>query len=300
MAKKIDQTKRMFNLPKLDASKNIFDFWSEQAKYYNILFEIYATQIEWQGLPKEIIRDGGELVIEKLLCSEGKCLFFKDKILDEFLVASFTGSGLNFYGEPTKFTVTAPNGYHKVFDREDCVPIYNSPFFTSEVNTIKNYASKLALCDLTAMLNVNTQKLPYLIKCTQGQRLTLLNLMKELDEFKPKVFVDESFDDTSIKVFPLNSPFVADKLYDLKAKYWGEALKYCGISTGAVKKERVGEEEQKDAQDESSAMLNTRMVPRKIAAKQIKEKFGIELTPVLRKDGDSDGEIHNGITTTEK
>ena len=60
-------------------------------------------------------------------------------------------------------------------------------------------------------------------------------------------------------------------------------MRFCGISTGSVKKERVGTQEQEDSNDEVNAMLNTRLASRKIASKQIKEMFGIELTPKLRK-----------------
>ena len=66
--------------------KPTFNFVSETTKYENILFELYATQIEWEGLPEEIKRDGGELYLEKTICNEGKCLFFYDDILKEYLV----------------------------------------------------------------------------------------------------------------------------------------------------------------------------------------------------------------------
>ena len=284
MAKqKIQPINGKITIPKLDRMKPTFDFMSETTKYENILFELYATQIEWDGLPEEIKRDGGELYLEKTICNEGKCLFFYDDILKEYLVHSFTGSGFNFYGQPLKYYVKAANGYSREFDRTNAVPIYNSPYYTTEVNVINNFAQKLALCDLTIMVNTQTQKTPYLIKCSETQRLTLLNVFKEINEFNPKIFVDETYDADSITVYPLNAPFISNEVYDLKAKYWQEALRFCGISTGTVKKERVGTEEQQDAQDEANAMLNTRLASRKIAAKQIKEMFGIELTPKLRK-----------------
>lgn len=280
---KMKPIKAPMSMPQLDRMKPTFDFISETTKYENILFELYATQIEWEGLPEEIVRDGGELYLEKTICNTGKCLFFYDDILKEYLVHAFTPSGLNFYYQPLHYYVKGPNGYSRQFDRTQAVPIYNSPYYTTEINTINNYAQKLALCDMTIMLNTQTQKLPYIVKCTQGQRLTLTNLLKQVEEFNVKVFVDDDLDPDSIQVYPLNSPFVADRIYDLKAKYWQEALRFCGISTGTVKKERVGMEEQMDAQDESNAMLNTRLTSRKIAAKQIKAMFGVELTPKLRK-----------------
>lgn len=298
--KKIDASKAIIRLPDEEMTDRIYNYSQEVRKYYNILFELYATQIEWENLPFEITRDGGELFLEKTLSEQGSCLFFKDKILNEYLVYPYAGSGLNFYNQPTMFVVNAANGYSKTFTREEAVPIYNSPYYTSEINVINSYAQKLALCDLTIMINVNTQKLPYIVKCSQGQKVTMVNLMKEIDEFSTKIFVSDDFDADAVKVYPLNSPFVGDKIYELKAKYWTEALKYCGISVGAIKKERVGQEEQKDAQDEAQAMLNTRLVSRQIAAEQINKMFGLNIKVKLRGEDKEDGKVDNGITKPEK
>ena len=287
MGKKIKKDTFPIFKPFADEAEPIFDFASETIKYYNILFELYATTFKWEGLPEEIVRDGGELYLEKVLCSQGQILFFYDKVLKEYLVQTYAGSGLNFYRQPTKFQVTAPNGYSKSFTRDEAVPIYNSPYFTNEINTIHSFAQKLALCDMTSMLNVQTQKLPYIIKCTEGQRLTLVNLFKQINEFQPKVFVDDTFDDNALKVYPLNSPFVAEQVYNLKAKYWQEALKYVGVGTGTVKKERVNLEEQLDSQGESNAMLATRMVSRQMAAEQINKMFGLNISVKVREDLES-------------
>lgn len=281
--KQLSPIESKFIMPNFDSAKPTFDFASETMKYENILFELYATQIKWDGLPEEIKRDGGELYLEKTICNQGKCLFFYDDILKEYLVHAFTGSGLNFYYQPQNYLVTAPNGYSKQFDRTNAVPIYNSPYYTTEINVINNFAQKLALCDMTIMLNVQNQKFPYLIKCSEGQRLTLTNVFKQINEFQPKILVDDTYDTDSIIVYPLNAPFVGNEVYDLKAKIWQEALRFLGISTGAIKKERVGMEEQQDANDESNAMLNTRLTSRKIAAEQINKMFGLNLEPKLRK-----------------
>lgn len=284
MPSPIKQVSMTMKKPNYDSQQPIFDFVSESVKYYNILFELYATTFKWENLPFEIIRDGGELYLEKGLCSSGQMLFFYDEILKEFLIQTYAGSGLNFYKQPTTFQVSAPNGYTKTLTRENAVPIYNSPYFTNEINTIKSFSDKLALCDMTAMTNVQTQKFPYIIKCGEGQRLTLTNVFKQINEFQPKILVDDTFDDNSIQVFPLNSPFVAEQVYNLKEKYWQEALKYIGVGTGTVKKERVGLEEQLDAQGESNAMLATRLTSRQMAAEQINEKFGLNLKVSVRVD----------------
>ena len=283
MAKKINNV----NIPKISdfgAVQGVWDFEQEIMKYYNILFELYATRFKWDGLPEEIKRDGGELYLEKTLCSRGHCLFFYDKVLKEYLVHDYTGWGLNFYEQPTNYQVTAVTGYSKQFTRENAVAIYNSPYYTTELNVIRTFATKLALCDMTIMLNVHSQKLPYIIKCTENQRLTLINVFKQINEFQNRVFVDADYDENSIKVYPLNAPFIGNEVYDLKSKYWQEAMKYVGTPTGTNKKERVGQEEQQDAQGEANAMLATALTSRQIACEQINKMFGLNLSVGLRED----------------
>ena len=81
--KTIDYDMQALGLAQYAAAKPTFDFASETIKYYNILFELYATTFKWKNLPFEIIRDGGELFLEKLLCSKGSCLFYYDDVLKE-------------------------------------------------------------------------------------------------------------------------------------------------------------------------------------------------------------------------
>lgn len=273
-------------LPQWDASKPIFNFAEECLKYYNILFELYATRFKWVGLPYEITRDGGELYIEKALCSEGKVLFFYDDVLKEYLVHTYAGRGLNFYNQPTEFQVTANNGYQKRLNRSNAVPIYNSPYYTGEINTIQTYAQKLALCDMVNLVNINNQKTPYLIRCTEGQRLTLENLFKQVDEFQVKIYADAEFDKDEIAVFELNAPFIADKVYDLKSKYWQEALNYVGVGSGSQKRERVTVNEQMDSEGEKMAMIETALASREMACDQINRLFGLNLKVEVRKDID--------------
>lgn len=284
--KKINKINAPFTLPQWANAEPIFDYAEESMKYYNILFELYATTFKWKNLPKEIVRDGGELYLEKCLCSQGRVLFFYDEVLKEYLVHSYAGYGLNFYNQPTQFEVSANNGYHAHFTRENAVPIYNSPYYTGEINTIQTYANKLALCDMVNMVNVTNQKTPYLIRCTEGQRLTMENLFKQIFEFKSKIFADSEFSKDEIEVFELNAPYIAGDVYDLKSKYWQEALNFVGIGSGSQKKERVTVNEQMDSEGEKIAMIETRMTSRKMAAEQINDLFGLNIDVEVRKDLD--------------
>lgn len=287
--------------PNFDSALPIIDYAKEAMRYYNILFELYATTFKWDGIPEEIVMDGGELFLEKTLCSEGACLFFYDDVLKQYLVHPYTAWGLNFYGKPLHYRVTASNGYTKELDRTNAVEILNSPYYTNEINVIQCFADKLAICDCVTMVNVENQKTPYLIKCTEGQRLTLQNVFKQISEFQRKIFVDDGYDPNSIIVYPLNAPYVADQIYDLKSHYWQEALNYVGVGSGSQKKERVTVNEQADAEGEKIAMIETRLVTRQMAAEQINKMFGLNIEVKVRKDLEQMAKLReqNGIEVFE-
>ena len=285
--KKIKYDNDLLYLPKQSQIKPTFDFKSETMKYYNILFELYATTFKWKNLPKEIIDGGGELYLEKVLCSRGSILFFYDNILKEYMVQQYTGYGINFYYQPLEYHVVAPTtdySYNRKFKRDEAVAIYNSPYFTGEINTIRTYAEKLAICDMAIMLNINTQKTPYIVKCAEGQKQTLINLLKQVDEFNTAILATDTFDENSIEVLPLNAPFVAENIYSVKDRFWKEALNFAGSGFGSDKRERVNVLEEVNNESYRFAMLETRLASRKMACEQINNMFGLDIDVELRED----------------
>ena len=283
--KTIDYDMQALGLAQYAAAKPTFDFASETIKYYNILFELYATTFKWKNLPFEIIRDGGELFLEKLLCSKGSCLFYYDDVLKEYLVQEFVGYGVNQYRQPLEYQViSVVPGYNKRLTRENAVACYNSPYYTGEINTIHTYAEKLALCDMTLTLNLQAQKTPYIIQCADGQRQTLINLLKQVEEFQTAVFATDTFDENALTIYPLNAPFIADKVYDVKNRIWKEALNFAGTGFGSDKRERQNVLEEVNNESYRFSMLETRLTSRKIFCEQVNKMFGLNIDVELRED----------------
>lgn len=273
-------------IPKANADqyKAILTYESCFNHYYNIFYELYSTTFKWVGLPDYMYQEGADMYLEQKLTTYGKVLFFYDDILDKYLLQTYTGYGLNFYQKSTEFQVSNPNGYSRKFTRENAVEILNSPYYTPENNTIKQYASKLALIDMTIMLLLNTKKIPYIIKTTEGQRVSMINFMKQMDTFENRFFVDPEFDLDALKILDLKSPLYENDLYELKNRYFQEGLRYCGIGTTMDKKERVITSEQYSSNGESDALLYTRLTSREHACEEINRKFGLDISVELRTD----------------
>ena len=164
---------------------------------------------------------------------------------------------------------------------------------------VEMFATRLANIDRTIDVNANAQKTPMLIQCTEQQRLTLLNLFKEVDGNSPVIFGDKNLDLNSIKAFKTDAPFVCDKLYTLKTQIWNEALTYLGISNINVqKKERLITDEVTRNQGGTIASRYSRLETRRKACDEINTMFGLSISVDYREDyqqvKDGDGEDTTG------
>ena len=89
----------------------------------------------------------------------------------------------------------------------------------------------------------------------------------------------------SLKVLKTDAPYIGDKLSDLKARIWNEALTYLGISnTNMIKKERMLRDEVIRNLGGTIASRYSRLEARRQACKQINEMFGLNIWCDYRED----------------
>ena len=121
---------------------------------------------------------------------------------------------------------------------------------------------------------------------TAEQRLTLLNLYKEVDGNSPVIFGDKNMDlNNALKSVQTEAPYVADKLYQLKTQIWNEALTYLGISNLNIqKKERLISDEAIRAMGGTIASRYSRLESRRTACEKINEMFGLDMSVDFRDD----------------
>ena len=123
-------------------------------------------------------------------------------------------------------------------------------------------------------ININAQKTPVLIQCTEQQRLTMVNLYQKYDGNEPFIFGDSNLDLNGFKVLRTDAPFVADKIRQEKTQTWNEALTYLGISnTNVTKKERLISDEVIRSQGGTIASRYSRLEMRRQACREINNMF---------------------------
>lgn len=250
-------------------------------QYVNRLTELSISMFDWQNLPDTV----DARFLELALFNDGMAVFFKDEVMGYLGLQVMIGGALDVYRIPITRTAFAQNGYQMKLDQSNSVIIFNNMLHTNSILDVKEMSKRLYEIQRTIDVNVIQQKTPKIITCTENQRLVMKNLYAQYMGNEPFIFGDKNLDLSGIKTFDTTSPYVADKLYDLKTQYWNEALTYLGISNvNTVKKERMITDEVQRNLGGTIASRYSRLFMRQQACEQINKMFGLNISVDYRED----------------
>lgn len=249
--------------------------------YFYTLTQLAISMFEWKNLPETI----DARYLELTLFTNGCAVFFKDEDMGYLALQTLINGQLNVYRIPKRRRAFSVNGYQKELDEDNSVLIFNNMLHLNTAPDVELYAKKLWDIDSAIQVNARMQKTPGLLRGTEAQRLTLLNLYKKYDGNEPFIFADKSLDLNSLTYISTDAPFVADKLYTLKTQIWNEALTYLGITNiNFQKKERLISDEVSRQQGGTFALRYSRLTERQNAADKINKMFGLNIEVDFRND----------------
>lgn len=250
-------------------------------QYYNRLVELAISMFEWKNLPDTV----DPRFLELTLFTDGQAVFFKDEELGYLALQNAMNGDFDVYRIPLNRKAFAVNGYQRKLTNKDSVIVYNNYLHTNSQLDADMFARRLYNLDRAIDVNANAQKTPVLIKCSQEERLTLLNVYKQWDGNEPLIMGDKGLNTNAMTVLKTDAPYVCDKLYQLKTQIWNEALTYMGISNINVqKKERLITDEVTRNQGGTIASRYSRLNARRDACKKINDMFGLEIWCDYRED----------------
>lgn len=271
---------------------NMKSYW----QYIDRLTEIAISVFEWKGLPDTI----DERFLELTLFNNGAAVWFIDDVLGDLALPVALNGKWNVYNEPITRRAYSTNGYSRELDESDSVLIYNNRMRKPSRPMIRYFAGLLWDLDQTISVNARAQKTPVLIQANEKQRLTMLNLYKEYDGNSPVIFGDKNLSTDQIKAIQTGAPYVGDRIYDLKVKYWNEALTYLGVpNVSEQKKERLITDEVLRSQGGTLANRYSRLKARQDAAEKINRMFDLNITVNFR-EGTTEEVTGRGIEETEE
>lgn len=251
-------------------------------KYVEKLTELCISPFKWRNLPDTV----SERYLELSLFESGAVVYFNDDIIGDLCLTCIPQGQLDVYGEPIRRRAYSRyNNYSKMLNNSDSVIIWNNYLRTNSYEMVEMFARRLYNIDRIIDVNVNAQKTPVLVQGTEKQRLSLVNLYKEYDGNSPFIFGDTGLDPYALKVLKTDAPYLADKLTELKAEIWNEALTYLGISNLSIrKKERLVTDEVIRSQGGTIASRYSRLESRKKGAEKINKMFGTNIEVEWRQD----------------
>lgn len=244
--------------------------------YYYRLMLIAKALFKWEGLPNGI----NEKWIERFLYSDGSCIFFKDDNLG-YMVTKYSTSGkLNYYDEPTKVRAYATDYIPTEHENNiNCVIIRNNDDCIPTFPTIQLYAYDLTNIKRTIDVNIVAQKIPYVILCSDKQKLSLKQVIKQTNDNEPYIFGDKNLDINDIKALKTDVPIVFDKLQIQKQNIWNECMTFLGINNANTdKRERLVTNEVEANNQLIIINSDVMLKAREEACKRINDMFGLNIS----------------------
>jgi len=247
--------------------------------YYYKLMLICKALFEWENLPNNM----ESRWIENYLFRDGQCVFFKDNNLG-FMVAGVALNGsVNCYDDPTTVTPVATNyiyeGKSPLMCGDDCYIIRNNDLRLPQFAVVRYYAYKLCNIDRAIDVNIEAQKTPTLVKCTDKQRLSLKQAINQRRDNEPVMYVDESLDMDAITTLDLKPPMVFKDLQVQKHMVLNEFFTDIGVNNANMdKRERMVANEVEANNEQVKASEDVLLRNREEACKQINRIFGLNIS----------------------
>lgn len=256
--------------------------------YYYRLMLIARSLFKWNNLPNGI----NEKWIERYLYSEGACVFYKDPIVG-FMVAKIGNTGpLNYYDEPTtirpyatNYLYTDPSDNDQLDNNVNCVIIRNNADSIPTYPMIQLYSADLTNIKRTIDTNIEAQKMPVIVTCSDKQKLSLKQAIKQKQDNEPVIYADKGLETKEIGTLKTDAPIVFDKLQIQKTNVLNECLTFLGINNANTdKRERLVTNEVEANNEMIRINADVMLEVRKQACEEINKMFGLNISVEKRTD----------------
>lgn len=257
--------------------------------YLRLFGELATNRFHWEGLPEGI----DPRFVELTLYMRGLSVFFKSGALknptrpdkyNAFMALRGSGAGaLDMYDNYMTYIVYGNSMISGTLDQDDCVPIWGNTLRVPDYDVVTTYAHRLTTFDRSIDNTVILLRTPYVIAVDQSQRLSVINMMRQVEEGQPFIVGTPQAMQTiqeQMAVWPTG--VTGQTLHDLqigKTRVWNEAMTFLGINNAnQEKKERVVTDEVAANNSQVEGFRNSALAARQLAVERINEKYGLNIT----------------------
>jgi hypothetical protein len=187
------------------------------------------------------------------------------------------GTGLTRTGEPTSFWLYGMDGSNEMVRATDCVPIWSNFMRIPDWDIIDIYARRIAEMDTTIEINAENARQMKILRTTQNTSKSIGNINRQLSSGARAIEVDSTSIDPMDAISVLDFEVKPDHIMNmhiLRTREWSECMTLMGINNANQdKKERLTAAETAGNDDVIATIRETNLKARRIAAKQINEKY---------------------------
>lgn len=269
--------------------------------YLDYMTNIYYSLYDWKNLPPE----WDQRYIEMILLKRAGIAVFKDEVIGLVVLPFVTESMLNLYENPSKIHAYSLNSQYNIqLTEKDYEIIWTNRTRIPPIMGIKFFAQQMYEIVTATKVNIKGQKNPRIVPANESQKLTMDNLIKEIDGNVSTIMVKDMEIGESLKPIDITVPYTADKLDVHKHQVWNEFLTWCGIeNANQDKKERLVSSEVNSNYGNVEMSRNTGLMCRQEACIRINNHFGTNIwvefnsnIPTLLNEGYKDnGNIYDNI-----
>lgn len=253
--------------------------------YKRQFFNLAVNVFNFKDLPEFIDTS----FLNKQLLLKGSIAFFKDEVMGILALPFSIIGSLDVYGRPTSIQVMGQNGYVRSLKKDEYIIMYDNNGRYPIYLDILQYAQRVADIVRTIDINVKQQKSPRYWKVPHGMEKTFQDIINNIEGNQEYITTYEDIDLSVVSAVLTPSPYVSDKLCELKDKTFNEFLRLIGIANMSYqKKERNIRDEITAMQGGTIASRYSRFTPREKAVKEINKKWGLNI----------EVEYYDGLPTT--
>lgn len=242
-----------------------------------MLRQITIARFKWKNVPIEVPTNFFEI----FLLYNGKCVFWNDDVTEEYFIANCLLSGnLNAYGIPNDRTAILQNGTQIQLTKNNIenVVIFDNESFNTTFYTLTYFAKRITMILESLFKNIELQKNGVIFTCNKDTRLSIKNLVNNINNNMTYITIDDLLSPDSIKPLNLQVDYKADKLYNDFLKFFNLFLSYIGVENfQSSKMEREVSSETKGNDGLIESMRNSYFESRKRGVEKINKMFGLNI-----------------------
>lgn len=272
--------------------RDVYDPWknnfarnrlsTEERMWLRMFTELAIARFKWKNLPETV----SPRFLELTLFNQGLAVFYKNKKFDQYMAVRGTPSGeWNAYDDPTSFR---PYGNTELVGdvelaygraKKECVPIWSNSLRLPDWDIAMLYATRIARVERTVDINLNALRKPFMFAVDESERLSFLNMWKQLDEGQPAIFGTRAMSAQAIgdkvHLFDMRiSDQLPLNLHRIKREMWNECMTLLGINnSNQDKRERLVADEVSANNEQVSIARNVSMEARLAACEEINKLY---------------------------